>query len=169
MLGRVSQRGEKADGHGRRLARLLVRERRLCHQAIALRREIDLAVIAARRSAVPYKEIANEVVLALKLPPSADELERVTSCLRQRTKAAVKRAGGITAPTKGVAQERRSAKHGPRKETSMHPYRRRIIEEWFEDPSTCPPPGAPASIESDPDSDEDEPGLGEIVEQDHDE
>ena len=105
------------------------------------RRDIDRALLHARRGTATYKEIAFEVIAALEGEQTADELERVVEALRTRTKVALRRVS--TASDRVVAVPASPGQDGGKEATNMepqYPYRRRVIEEWYETPGACPAP-----------------------------
>lgn len=125
---------DRADRHARRIACLLVRERRLVERAARLRRALDRALIAARREGVPHKIVAYAVQQASGAAATAEEIERLVSILRQRTKIAIRRVRRVRgAPAKVVAAASGARDNRGKEATTMiaNPtLRRRIIEEY---------------------------------------
>lgn len=135
-----------------RLAKLLARERRHTQQLAAVRSRIDATLCGSTIS--EYKAIAHEVIIALGLDDTADELERVAAALKKRVSTARRRCRVVTAGHREVvAEQAREAQDGG---MTNDPFlRRRIIEEYG------PPPdgdlGDPEDLNGDfEDDDEDE-------------
>lgn len=82
-----------------------------------------------------YKAIAHEVILALGLDDSADELERVAAALKTRAVTARRRcrSAGSAASRQGVVEVGGPAQYG---DMTHDPFlrKRRIIEETFGPP-----------------------------------
>ena len=125
--------------HAPRVARLLIRERRLGTVADKLRRAIDEAILEARRDHVPHAEVAAEYIKLVGGPDGADEHDRVVGRLRQRTSVAASRcARPADACVLGVAtvQPQTVSKE---KTKMTDPYlRRRVIEDYGPPPVSGP-------------------------------
>lgn len=123
-----------------RLVHLLLTEHQLRQQAAALRRETDLALLDARRSGTPYKAIAGELVDQLEAAPTEASMDRFVLSLRTRANAASRR---VSPPhDRVVAAIAANDEYGTKDIANMNtPYRRRVVEEWFETgPSSTPAP-----------------------------
>lgn len=155
--------------HAIRIAKLLIRERELLAAIARRRAEIDQALLAARREGVPHKQVAFEVQRALDRPPTATELERLSECLRQRTKVATRRTPPVSStPNRPVATPASTRHCRSRKDPTMHPYRRTIVEEFYEQPPqpTCPPPERDDFLDEEPSQ---RAVLGDLPDHDEDE
>lgn len=116
--------------HARRIARLLARERQITAQAAQLRQAIDRAVLAARCDRVPHAEVASEYLQLVGAAGTADEHDRVVGRLRQRAAVAAARTSARGADASELVI--RSAVREAAVMNSTTPYRRRIVEEWYD-------------------------------------
>lgn len=145
-----------------------MRERQLAANAERLRREVDEAVLAARRDGVPHAEVAAEFVRISGSAGTAEEHDRVVGRLRQRTAVAGSRLKSASGPDDRVVADSTIAPDAVDMKNAPTPYRRRIVEEWY-----APPGGEAADVEdlngSDDDDDLDDPSdhdLGDAADDD---
>lgn len=120
-------------------------------QLAAVRARIDATLTGSPVTA--YKQLAHDVIVALDLDDTADELERVAAALKTRAVTARRRcrAPGSAASRESVA-ERPVEEQGD--DMSNPPLRRRVIEYYG------PPPdgdlGDPEDLNGDFDDEEDD-------------
>lgn len=126
----IELRARRCRVHARRIACLLARERQITAQAAQLRQAIDRAVLAARCDRVPHAEVAAEYLKRIGAAGTADEHDRVVGRLRQRTAVAAARTGARGADKVDVVG--RNAVRDPDIMNNTTPYRRRIVEEWYD-------------------------------------
>lgn len=147
--------------HAAEIARLYVREKRLAAQVLRLRAQFDRAVRAARRSRIPTKILAAEILEAAGRPPTEQELTREEAALRQRVRKSSQRVSAAHGDV--VARHARDEHAAPttNKEqpmTDFDPFvksRREIITEYW---------GPGDLVDSDDDCGDDcDPALGEPV------
>lgn len=131
---RAASVARPGDALARRLARLLVRERRHNQIGAKLRNQIDRAL--ASSPITGYKALAHDVIFALGLDDTADNLERVAAALKQRAAKARRRCRVVTGDHRqgiaGVGGTAHDGAHESQPEHSdMEPIlkRRRVVEE----------------------------------------
>jgi hypothetical protein len=134
----TASRAEPAKQHrtvAPRLAKLLERERRHRQQLDAVRSRIDATL--AGNTISEYKAIAHDIILALGLADTADELERLAAALKTRAATARRRCRSAgSAASRQAVVERPVEEHGDDMTHDPFLRKRRIIEETF-----GPPPG----------------------------
>lgn len=123
-----------------RLAKLLARERRHTQQLAVVRSRIDATL--SGYTITEYKALAHDVILALGLDDTAEELERVAAALKTRVVTARRRcrAAGSAASRQVVVDGNPTAHHDDMN-TPLPPYRRRVVDEWYS------PDGRPPDVE----------------------
>lgn len=127
--------------HGEVVADMFRCERELTTMLGRVRDRLDAELIAARQDRTPFKDLAFEVQRRLDLPTTANELERLSRALRQRTTVAHRRGVAVRAAgTYAVASDAAHA-HDDDMNNPMPPYRRRVVDEWYS------PDGRPPDVE----------------------
>lgn len=144
-----------------RLAKLLARERRHTQQLAVVRSRIDETL--SGNAITEYKQLAHDIILALGLDDTADELERVAAALKTRAVTARRRcrAAGSAASRQAVV-EANPAQQDDDMNNPMPPYRRRVVDEWYS------PDGRPPDVEDMNDDQLDGDDEFEDDDQDHD-
>ena len=120
------------------MADLLRCERDLAAQLDQVRERLDAELIDVRAPRTPFKELAYAVQARLALPTTADELERLSRVLRQRTTVAHRRGAARGAGTCDVARRDAQPHHDRMTHDQLPPepyLRRRIIEEYGPPPT----------------------------------
>ncbi|MFH0902295.1 MAG: hypothetical protein V2A73_16815 [Pseudomonadota bacterium] len=122
-----------------RVGELLAEERVLEGRAQEIRRALDRAILLARRTGVPHKEIAAAAISSLGLPPTELSMVLVANRLRQRAMVASARVR--SADTRSIAAPSANGQDRAPKETDTMPeidrsetlrHRRKIvIDEYF--------------------------------------
>jgi hypothetical protein len=123
-----TKRAKRGRALAPRLAKLLARERRHTQQLAAIRSRIDATLCGSSIS--EYKAIAHDIILALGLNDTANELERVAAALKTRAVTARRRcrSAGRAASRQAVVEAVPTAQHD---DMTNPPLRKREIIEYY--------------------------------------
>jgi len=139
------------------IAALIVGEQQLVQDLSEHRRSLTTKLLKERAQGVAFKTIAHEILTVTRGEATAANLDRIEARLRQRVskRAPLRDRGSRIARGPG---EPAASRCGSKGRSDM--YRRRTVEEWFENaPNSCERPLADPDDPDGPDPEVDIPDL----------